>query len=197
MASALCSSPYEVGVTIVTPFVSEISSMASAELNLALTEAFFCRIDFNFDLADEAISIAHGRLNGGCWHQLFRNPVIVGGYPIPRRKSKSDVGLEIDLDTMANLMGTHYVDIFQNKVFIKGFSTMLVPVLQTDNVIFWHLLQNRNGDRISYLDSKIIHADGVKLSHLETARHILGWCSKAMCLAGRKLVCWCTLAMTC
>lgn len=142
--------------------------------------SFFCNIGFNVDLTDDAGEIP----NGQCWHQLFHNAVIVDGFPIPRRP-KSSAGLEISLDTLASLTGTRYINTFNNKFFIKGFSTMLVPTRYSDNVLLWHLLCKKNGDRVSYLDGTDIHADNVSLPDLEKSRHILGWSSSIKYLVGK------------
>ena len=146
-----------------------------------LASNFFCDINFNIDVIDNMGKL----LNGQCWLQLFQNPVIVKGYPIPR-KPASVVGLEISLDIMAGLVETRHINIFNNKIFIKGFSTMLVPTSYSGNILFWHLLYRKNGDHISYLDSKDIHAADISLTDLETSRHILGWCSKTRYLAGKR-----------
>lgn len=142
---------------------------------------YFCNINFEFDMIDDAGEIS----NGQCWHQLFRNPVIVKGYPIPRRPM-SDIGLEISLDTMANLVGTRHINTFHNKIFIKGFSAMLIPTRCSDNILLWHSFCKKNGDRVSYLDGRDLHAEDISLHRLETSRHILGWSSSVKYLVGKK-----------
>ncbi|KAL6904704.1 hypothetical protein GGI43DRAFT_287411 [Trichoderma evansii] len=179
LGSALRSSPYETGVTVVGAFVSGMGTNSTSGITEGQPPTFFCNISFNLDVVDNTGEI----LNGQCWHQLFRNPVIVKGYHIPRRPM-SDMGLEISLDTMANLAGTHYINNFHNKIFIKGFSAMLVPTRHSDNILLWHLLCKKNGDRVSYLDGKDIHADDINLHDLETSRHILGWSSNIRYLVG-------------
>ncbi|KAH8812294.1 hypothetical protein F5884DRAFT_855596 [Xylogone sp. PMI_703] len=139
-----------------------------------------CNIDFKFD--DEGQQSPDSSI-GQCWHHLFRNPVIVGGYPIPRR-SKHGTGLEIPLNIMAGLAQAQHIDAFNNKLFIKGFSTMLIPTEHHEDLIIWHLLYNVDGNRISYLDSNVAHAENVTISDLERSRHVLGWCSEARCYAG-------------
>ncbi|KAK9444430.1 Pfs domain protein [Metarhizium brunneum] len=94
------------------------------------------------------------------------------------------MGLEIRLDTMAHLAGTRHIQLFNNKIFIKGFSTMLVPTRHSDDIVVWHLLFKRNGDRISYLDSDGSHVEEINLFGLETSRHILGWSSSVRYFTG-------------
>ncbi|KAF3905727.1 hypothetical protein AA313_de0201678 [Arthrobotrys entomopaga] len=86
---------------------------------------------------------------------------------------------------MAGLARTNCIQIFNNKVFIKGFSTLLVPTKKDGDTIFWHLLYNKDGDRISYMESATLHyAEEINISEYEASRHILGWCSNARYYAG-------------
>lgn len=180
LGSALRSSPYETGVTVVGAFVSDMGTNSASKITEGQPSKYFCNLSFNLDVIDNTGEIS----NGQCWHQLFRNPVIVRGYPIPRRPM-SNMGLEISLDIMASLSGTRYINTFTNKIFIKGFSAMLVPTRHSDNILLWHLVCKKNGDRVSYLDGKDIHADNVSLPDLETSRHILGWSSSVRYLVGK------------
>jgi hypothetical protein len=182
LASALRSSPYETGLAVVNPLVSNIWTDSSNEMIGELASTFLCKISFNLDLIDDYSELS----NGKCWLQLFRNPVIVKGYPILRRPAPK-MGLKISLDTMASLVGTRHINIFNKNVFIKGFSTMLVPTMYSANILLWHFLCTKNGDRISYLDGKDIHTAEISLANLESCRHIVGWCSNIRYLAGKQL----------
>jgi hypothetical protein len=95
----------------------------------------FCNITFDIHTVQETPT----RLNGQCWQKLFGCPVIVAGYPIPRRP-KYGVGLEIGLDTMASLLSTDRISVFGNKMYIKAFAMMLFPTQHVGNIIVWHLL---------------------------------------------------------
>jgi hypothetical protein len=181
LGSALRSPSYGSGVTTVDAFVSHTGMNSVSGMTEGRTPTFFCNIKFNLDAFDISGEIS----NGQCWHQLFRNPVIVKGYPILRRPM-SNVGLEVSLDVLASLAGTRYINTFNSQLFIKGFSTMLIPTRHSDNILFWHLLCNKNGDRISYLDGKDINTDNVSLSDLDKSRHILGWSSRVKHLVGKK-----------
>jgi hypothetical protein len=107
------------------------------------------------------------------------------GYPIPHR-SRQGTGLEIPLNILAGLVQAKHADVFDNKLFIKGFSSLLIPTefIRDKNQILWHLLYNVDGNRISYLDGIGDHAEHITIADLETNRHILGWCSDARCYAG-------------
>jgi nucleoside phosphorylase len=88
------------------------------------------------------------------------------------------------LSMMGKLAQTEKIDIFNRKIFIKGFSTMLVPTETHEDLLIWHLLYEKDGGRISYLDSHDIHAGSISISTLEASRHILGWCSEIRYNAG-------------
>lgn len=124
--------------------------------------------------------------NGKCWHALFGEVVIVRGFPIPRRPDMN-TGLELPLNMLAALTRTRYVDTFHSKVFIKGFSSMLVPTRRSEDVVVWHLLYNRRAiDRISYLDCDFEPLI-IQISDLEQMRHVVGWCCEAECTAGMSI----------
>lgn len=125
------------------------------------------------------------KINGECWHDLFRSGVVVQGFPISRRPGVGTVkGLDIPLPMMARLAEANYVNTFLGSVIIKGFSSMLIPTQSLEGIIVWHLVYNRNGDRISYLDNTVSPVQEVSTTLLSQARHILGWCVNAKHLAG-------------
>ena len=124
-----------------------------------------------------------GQENCHCWHELLRSPIIAEGFPIPKR-SVSGTGLEIPLHIMSSLVGTTRVNTFGGKVFIKGFSRMLVPTKQTGDLLVWHLRGNPRDQRISYLDTVENHSSEVKPADIVQYRHILGWCPQVDYHAG-------------
>lgn len=126
-------------------------------------------------------------LPGNCWHDLFRNPTLVLGYPIPERL-QSGYGLEAPLTVIAGLVHTQRATFFGGKLFLKGFSTMLIPTKQSGEMLIWHLVFHGNGDHISYLDSNVSHASGIGLDDIEKYRHILGWCADAKNYTGMLLM---------
>lgn len=123
--------------------------------------------------------------NGDCWHHLFRNCVIAEGFPICRRPELLHVnGLEIPLGMMARLAQSNRVYTFLGNIIIKGFSTMIILTEIYPEVAVWHLVHNRNGDRVSYLDHSLVPTEGAIASELPQKRHVLGWCSEVKCFAG-------------
>ena len=128
-------------------------------------------------------------MNGQCWEHLFRNPVVVTGYPIPRRP-QSSTGLEISSSLMMALCQARTVTIFDGKPFIKGFCTMLAPTKHEEHVVTWHVLTNEDGDHISYADPRAQNlsrdgSDSIGIFDVEVSRHIIGWCASAKSYAGR------------
>lgn len=128
---------------------------------------------------------------GKCWQDMFRNPMIVLGFPVRRRQPGQEPGLEFSLATLAALVGTRRIAIFCGKVFLKGFCTMLVPTKYTGDTVHWHVLFNEDGSRIPFTDFRVRDVVGdfditeyLTLSGIETARHIVGWCNHARNYAG-------------
>ncbi|KAN0073022.1 hypothetical protein V8E54_009136 [Elaphomyces granulatus] len=181
LSAALRSSPYTLGVACCTPSIGEIRVGTSLHSSprTTTTHQIFCKLDFTIQECGECF----GPSNGQCWHKMFRNPIIVQGYPIPNR-SEPSTGLEIPLEIIAGLFRTRRVNTFNGKLFIKAFSIMLVPTRQSEDLFIWHLLYNKNGSRISYLDNTLAFTGNINGFDLEKARHIVGWCSEAEYYAG-------------
>lgn len=122
-----------------------------------------------------------GGQNGSCWKNLFRNPVLVEGYPIQRRPALG-TGLELPLATMADLVQCERMTIFNNEIFLKGFCAMLVAVQMVGDVVQWHAYANKDGSYMNYYDHKEAKetADLELLSHIKNftnVRHVVGWSS--------------------
>ncbi|RYP58420.1 hypothetical protein DL769_008959 [Monosporascus sp. CRB-8-3] len=180
LGAALCSPLHEFGVAYSTPFISciHVNKAPHPMPRMQSWAGFLCKIDFAVKGKEPFLPS-----NGQCWHNMFRNPVVVTGYPILRR-SEPDTGLEIPLNIMVGLTRTQRANTFNGKLFIKGFSTMLIPTKRNGDLLVWHLLYNQDGNRISYLENTGPHAENVSIFDLETARHILGWCSEVKFFAG-------------
>jgi hypothetical protein len=183
LGASLRSSPYTSGIAYCSPYISDISPCNNAIQDpfLLLESNLACTVRFAIQEGDQSSTAS----NGQCWHNLLNKPVVVQGYPIPRR-SEEDTGLEIPLNIMAGLANARHVSVFNGGLVIKGFSTMLVPTKRCENLLVWHLLYNESGDRISYLDNASPPANAVSLNDLANSRHILGWCSDSMYYAGEQ-----------
>lgn len=178
LGAALRSSTYGTGVACCEPSL-RINNPSQLPKIPPLTN-ISCEIKFRIDKMEERLELP----NGYCWHNMFRNPVVVKGYPIKRRNTDAS-GLEIPLNIMAGLAQTQRIDTYNNKIFIKGFSTMLVPTMRSGDIILWHLLYNKEGNRISYLDDTNPRSENVTVDDVKEARHVLGWCSEARFYAGK------------
>ncbi|KAK4444608.1 hypothetical protein QBC34DRAFT_487752 [Podospora aff. communis PSN243] len=130
--------------------------------------------------------------SGQCWQNLFRNPLVVSGYPVRRRPLGQKPGLEISLGMLAAMLGTRQLGVFNGKIFLHGFCTMLVPTMYDEGIVHWHVLFNEDGKRMSFLDGRVSAAvQGFDLSkHLlpsaiEDTRHIVGWCRHSRNYVGK------------
>jgi hypothetical protein len=135
LGAALRSSPYESGVALCTPFVREVrvdDRLSPASSTLSVTDVT-CAIAF----ALRPEPSVRRPSNCQCWHDLFKNPVIVDGYPT-RRRTEHNTGLEIPLNIMAELAGTRRLNTFNGRLFTKGFSIMLVPTRHAGDLLIWH-----------------------------------------------------------
>jgi len=141
------------------------------------TEQLRFEIEFTMSLRPPEAS------NGECWRNLFRNPVVVQGDPVAKRIQKTP-GLEVPLNAMTALIGTQKATLFDDRVFIKGFSSMLVLTGRNEDSFLWHHVYQANGSRVSYLDHGTDFTETVTASDMQSARHIVGWCSEAKIFAG-------------
>ncbi|KAB5569905.1 hypothetical protein GE09DRAFT_691074 [Coniochaeta sp. 2T2.1] len=116
--------------------------------------------------------------NGQCWHGMFRNPVVVCGYPLIQRTA-TQTGLEMPLNIMAGMVRATHLVAFASSWYIKGFSSMLVLAGLRDGIFLWHHIHNRKGDRVSYFDYRSPSApiSIITASALQDARHVVGWCA--------------------
>ena len=115
---------------------------------------------------------------------MFVDAVVVKGYPILSR-AEAGTGMEVPLNIMAGLARTDQLDQFGGATFIKGFSSLLIPVKKNKDSIVWHLIYNSDGSRISYLHKILSHIGLVTTLDLGNFRHILGWCAEAEFYAGK------------
>lgn len=185
LGAALRLSPSQVGAATCSPFIKSTSLKPSASLavvggQLPLIE-LYCKIDFKIEeLATDRESVA-----GKCWHDMFLKPLIVSGYPILTR-SKRGLGNEMSLNMIAEFTGSYKAVEFNNTVYIKGLSAMVVAKEVIDDLIIWHYLFNSKGEHISYLDDKQQATQTISLQQLETARHVVGWTENCEYHAGKR-----------
>lgn len=170
IGSALRASPYNDSLALCSPYITK------ADSNLA---DYGCTI--NFKTREHTID---QQANGQCWHGLFDTATLAEGYPIARR-SHFEEGLEVSLAVMASLAGTTCIHPYSDKVFLKGFSTILVPTDSMGDIVAWHLISSKSPDiRISYNAGLDLCHEKIQLPDLQRSRHVLGWCSSVKFLAG-------------
>jgi len=145
----------------------------------------FCEIDFEMC---KTASPANKTSTGRCWFSMFRNPVVVNGYPVLARREKS-LGLEMPLNMMAGLTGSNRANEFDNKIIIKGFSAILVAIKRSGDLIVWHYLCNTDGERIAFFDHSFVPVDDIDLLQLRDSRHVVGWCKDCRFYAGERRSC--------
>jgi hypothetical protein len=187
LAASLQSSPTKQGAVSCWAVASVVPRNRSRLEEDEVTH--LCKIGVRFQDLNKRVS---DDSSGGCWLDSFRNPVVVQGYPILRR-SPGGGGLEVPIGIMMSLVNANYLVDFCRRTYLKGFSTMLVVTDVIGSTVFWHLFYNKDGSYISYEDARIPwiqeNEAAQTLDHatLGTGRHILGWCKKVSCLAGRWL----------
>jgi hypothetical protein len=123
-----------------------------------------------------------------CGHKVFKDPVIVRGFPILARNS-DERGLKIPLNIMATLGGADRATIFGDQLLIKGRATMFDPTRRVQNSVLWHFIHNENGKRISFAAAKTrcptrATTNVVDYSCLMTSRSFLGWTSSVQLCTG-------------
>ncbi|PTU23705.1 hypothetical protein P175DRAFT_0519743 [Aspergillus ochraceoroseus IBT 24754] len=178
LGASLRSSYNPKSLIICTPTVSCCHKEATSEGPISF------QFEFQLDVQRESFPPSPG----GCWHGIFSSPVIVRGYPILRR-SESNTGLEVPLNIMAALGKAPRVTVWDGKVFLKGFHSVMIPTKVTADMVIWHLIFKPDGSYMSYTDSQINNMEGLyperlSMPLLEKSRHALGWCSDATSYIG-------------
>jgi hypothetical protein len=186
LGAALRSSPFNLGVAYSIPRLDQFQPHLVSNETFGMNVKAHLGIHIKFTMQKDKQHSANTDCQ--CWHDMFRNPVIVQGYPIPRR-SESNTGLELPLNMMASLVCTQWASVFDKKVYIKGHTSMLVPTRRKGDSLLWHFIQHKDGGPILYRHHSGLHAENVNFSTLDKMRHIVGWCSQAKTLAGKHIRC--------
>ena len=141
------------------------------------------RVSYEFTEIEQA---SEREQTAACWHQLFRNPTIVKGYPVAARKS-NEKGLEIPLSIMTNLGYAPWAVRFERTMFLKGFSSLFAPMRRIGNSILWHFMANADGRRMSYNQglSAGPALDSLEWSCLDACRHFVGWAPQVQIFTGK------------
>ncbi|PWY75504.1 hypothetical protein BO70DRAFT_340587 [Aspergillus heteromorphus CBS 117.55] len=185
LAAALHTSPYSFGVASCNPsfFFHSSDPMPSFSAELPELPGPRCNVFGYIDCTVRPRALQGEAQQGKCWHGLFKNPIVVKGFPIPRRP-EPNTGLELPLDILAGLTQTNRLGYFAERTVIKGFSTMLLATKRAPDILIWHLLLKRDGSRISYLESNKHDGGHFNNDVINSSRHIVGWCSEVRYYAG-------------
>ncbi|CAG8962109.1 hypothetical protein HYFRA_00005152 [Hymenoscyphus fraxineus] len=133
--------------------------------------------DTKIALCSPSVRITHHESSN---HSYTRE---VCGYPT-LVKHERGLGLEMPLNMIAELAGSERVNEFDGKIFMKGFSTMLVAAKIAKDLLVWHYLYNPDGERISYLDHAVDTHPDISLVNVSNYRHVVGWSEKCEYMAG-------------
>jgi hypothetical protein len=158
------------------PRIDSVSVQVQRGEQLTETVAATCTFEYGVE------EMPHKNQDRGfCWTSLFGNAGLVGGYPILRR-SQPKTGLEMSLKIMGFLVNSYQLVQCEERIIMKGFSSLLVATVITSTAVLWHtLISEQRGERISYFDTRLDALDLPtsevgSLRDLETKRHIVGWC---------------------
>ncbi|KAL2794134.1 hypothetical protein BJX66DRAFT_338119 [Aspergillus keveii] len=186
LGATLRASLNDHGVAVCRPKIKSVhgSRSSSADEGPKVTSSLQFHIGFKVDEGDPNEKPKNGR----CWHNIFRNPVVAEGFPI-RTRHMPNIGMESSLDVLGALVPSRRLTIFGNKLYIKGFSTVLVPTKVIGDIVVWHMVFDKNGGYISYVDPEIealpgLYPANIAECSLDSFRHVLGWCPEVELLTG-------------
>jgi hypothetical protein len=140
-------------------------------------------LTFRIELETEDI------LNGGvsdCWQDMFRNPVVALGYPVPKR-SHNELGLEVTTSMLRVLSRAARATVFGGVVVLKGWSTMAMVVAKIKESVMWHFVCNQTGDRIAYPQNQQTEPLSITEAFSPESRHFVGWTNSADIIIGESL----------
>jgi hypothetical protein len=177
LGAALRTSPFESGIVLCTPAIRSTQSIGAQRRVRSNTKVYIIH-EIGFDMSTSA-KVGSNRA-GQCWHSMFRNRVMVKGYPIPRRQ-QARLGIEMPLNMMAKLVDTKQANEYNSRLFIKGFSAKLGAVRVTSGLLLWHYVYNQTGEKILYChqNSRTALSDNIRLSQTDEYRHVVGWCEES------------------
>ena len=180
LAGTFTTSPFSEGVAFCTPSVIVLNNEGEGAPEDA-------RFQITYDWGEPTIPTAE---NGLCWLSMFRNPVVVTGFPILRRPHKAE-GLEVTPSIMTALIKSRRAVDFRGQTFLKGFSSMLAVISVVADVILWHHFFDPEGRYIACSDSRVCLPESrtsVGVGAIQESRHIIGWCESVRNSTGKLMV---------
>lgn len=142
-------------------------------------------VDLTFAMSASTKYETPKQTEGACWHSMFRNPVIVEGFPTPLRDHQEH-GLEIPFDLMTALAGTDFATYWNQTFLLKGATTMLVPTsINHQETVVWHFLVNTGAQSMPYYAFQTrcpswisIPRTSASWSDIGHMRNFVGWASQ-------------------
>ncbi|KAH7160482.1 hypothetical protein B0J13DRAFT_128129 [Dactylonectria estremocensis] len=176
LGSALRPSPLAEGIITCSPRLSFFQTQQQSSEACSSNVLASVRINFSMKPVDSPNSTS----TGFCWVNMFRNPVLVTGYPTAQR-TDPNTGVELSLSAMVELVLSRQFVSLDGNIFLKSFCSLLVATAVTVDVVLWHFLFNPTGERISYCDARLEDlsnetCQGLTLRDIEARRHVVGWC---------------------
>lgn len=120
MSTALRSSPYA-GIASSTPVCSRRVPGKTAAEPEDVVHLEIMPVTSELTATDV---VADKTTTANCWFNVFRNPVLVRGFPILKRPLP-DSGIEMPIDMMTSLLQKCRLETFDGVTYLKGFSSML------------------------------------------------------------------------
>ncbi len=180
LGSALRSSTDQ-KMALCSPYIEKIlKDCPDGETITTAGPLYTCHIGFRTYQQKTSTPVA----NGQCWHDMFRNPTVVEGFPILERL-ENILGLEMPLNLMAALIHTRRIDMFDETPFIEGISSMLYPTQSVGGFLLWHHLCNKDSSMVAFTDDRVRCRHHASSLDLPRVRHIVGWCPKVEYHAGK------------
>lgn len=145
-------------------------------------------LDFQIKYVSSSIEVEmQSEAGAACWHNMFRNPAIAKGFPVPRRHN-NEPGLELSLDMMATLGQTFWATCYDG-FLLKGFNSIAAPVKRTGKSVLWHFLVKKDKTRMSYEDTRqYCGLSSIRDAIFAGARHFIGWAEQVEIIAGRSMI---------
>ena len=134
----------------------------------------FLSFDVTYACSTTAL-YSHQAPDSACWQDMFKNPVMAVGYPVPLRGAYEQ-GLEMSMPLLTTLGQTYWATSF-NGFLLKGYNSIMVPVKRIGDSVIWHFKVRKDGDRMPYTDGHQTssafrcYSDAI----FPGARHFVGW----------------------
>ena len=139
LGAALRTSPVSSGICLTTPNIEAFKDAHSSSPLPSIT------IQLGFTVTS---SLDHGLspdVYNTCWHAMFRNPMVVNGFPILARHG-NEQGLELPLDMMSVLAEARFATRYDTTLVLKGAVPCLYPQVRPNFLSLGILYSTKMGN---------------------------------------------------